>query len=88
METQFIGPSDDALDKKKLYNLILEQWVADIIVDSILRIDEIERKYSEEFETRMVSNQTKIFFDLINKHKRPKFVTSEKKGTLKNNVNE
>ena len=60
----------------------------DIIADSMLKTDKIERKYSKKFKTRMVSNQAKAFFDPINKNKIPKSVTSEKRGKLKNNVNE
>lgn len=54
----------------------------------MLKTDKTERKYSKKFETRMVSNQAKALFDPINKNKIPKFVTSEKRGKLKNNVNE
>lgn len=76
METQFAGLFDDAFDKKKLYNLVSEQWMMGITADNILKIYEIEWKYLEEFEKKIVS---KHFLIQLIKNKRPKFVTSEKK---------
>ena len=53
---------------KKLYSLVLEQSMIDNIVTNILKIDEVEKKCLEEFETRMTSNQMKAFFGPINKN--------------------
>ena len=53
---------------KKLYSLVLEQSMIDNIVKYILKIDETGIKCSEEFETRMTSNQVKAFFGPIDKN--------------------
>ena len=67
METQPIGPFDYKCNKK-LYSLVLEQSMIDKSVKNILRIDEAGTKCLEEFETRMTSNQVKVFLDPINKN--------------------
>ena len=83
VETQSIRSFDDEFDKKKLYNLVLEQSVTDAIAKNTLRIGETGTKRLEEIETRMVSNQAKVFLDPIKKHQRPTFLTSEKRRKLK-----
>ena len=84
MKTQCTDPFCEDFDQQKLYNLVSGQPVADIIADSLLKIDEVGQICLEEFNTRMVSDKAKAFFDPIAKNKRSTFATSEKKAKLKN----
>lgn len=83
METQFAGLFDDAFDKKKLYNLVSEQWMMGITAYNILKIYEIEWKYLEEFEKKIVSNKDKAFFDPINKKQETKICNFWKERIVK-----
>ena len=88
MKTQFTNPFCEEFNQQKFYNLVSGQPVADIIADSLSKIDEVRQKCLEEFKTRMVSDKARVFFNPIAKNRRLTFATSEKKAKLKNAAKE
>ena len=58
-----------------------------MIANSLLSIGNVGRNCLNEFETRMVSNQSKAFFDAIKRNKQPTFLASERKVKIKSDSN-